>query len=44
MPLVYTKEEVKEYLAQRGFDVTDDNLVNKFIHGRERTTNLGSNE
>lgn len=33
MPLVYTKEEIKAYLADRGFDVNDDEVIKKFIHG-----------
>jgi hypothetical protein len=34
MPLVYTKEEIKAYLANRGFDVSNEEIINKFIHGK----------
>lgn len=39
MPLVYTKEEIKAYLADRGFDVNNESMINKFIHGKLTNSN-----
>ncbi|CAL8088010.1 unnamed protein product [Orchesella dallaii] len=32
MPIVITKEEVKEFLEEQGFDVSDEETLKKFIH------------
>lgn len=33
MPITFTKEEVKEFLEEQGFDVSDENTLKSFIRG-----------
>lgn len=34
MPIVFTKEEIKEFLIEQGYNVTDEETLKKFIHGK----------